>query len=157
MTRVTEVGPKVAASIVEFFSERVNRKIIDRLRAAGVDPKHERQALRSTRLAEKSFVFTGALARRSREEAGALVASHAGKVSNTVTKKTDYVVVGSDPGSKFDKAQSLGVRILNEDELDALLDGKLTELPAVETPAKSAGQPRPKTRSKKNAGQQALS
>jgi DNA ligase (NAD+) len=138
LTQVTEVGPKVAASIVEFFSERANRKVIDRLRAAGVDPKHQRQALRSTRLAGKSFVFTGALARQSREEAGALAASHGAKVSNTVTKKTDYVVVGSDPGSKFDKAQSLGVRILNEHEFEALLEGKLPLESATELPAKKA-------------------
>jgi len=155
LTQVTEVGPKVAASIVEFFSERVNRKIIDRLRAAGVDPKHERQALRSTRLAGKSFVFTGALARQSREEAGALVAAHGGKVSNTVTKKTDYVVVGSDPGSKFDKAQSLGVRILNEDELEALLEGKLPEEPAPDPPKKPAG--RARARSKKSSEQEIVS
>jgi DNA ligase (NAD+) len=156
LTEVTEVGPKVAASIVEFFSERANRKIIDRLRAAGVDPKHERQALRSTRLAEKSFVFTGTLARRSREEAGALVVSHGGKVSNTVTKKTDYVVVGSDPGSKFNKAQSLGVRILNEDEFDALLDGKLPLELAPELPAKKAAG-RARSRSKKSPEQEILS
>ncbi len=148
LTQVTEVGPKVAASIVEFFSERANRKVIDRLRAAGVDPKHERQALRSTRLAGKSFVFTGALARRSREEAGALAAAHGGKVSNSVSKKTDYVVVGSDPGSKFDKAKELGVRILNEDEFDALLEGKLAEEPAADPPKKSAG----RARAKKNSG-----
>ena len=126
LTQVTEVGPKVAASIVEFFSERANRKVIDRLRAAGVDPKHERQALQSTRLAGKSFVFTGALARRSREEAGAQVAAHGGKVSNTVSKNTDYVVVGSDPGSKFDKAQVARRQTSSsEDEFDALLEGKL--------------------------------
>ena len=154
LTQVTEVGPKVAASIAEFFSERANRKVIDRLRAAGVDPKHERQALRSTRLAGKSFVFTGALASRSREEAGALVAAHGGKVSNTVSKKTDYVVVGSDPGSKFDKAQSLGVRVLKEDEFDALIEGNLAVKPTADAPKKAAGQKR--TRSKKNSGQQML-
>ena len=156
LTQVTEVGPKVAASIVEFFSERANRKVIERLRAAGVDPKHERQALRSTLLAGKSFVFTGALARRSREEAGAEVAANGGKVTNTVTKKTDYVVVGSDPGSKFDKAKSLGVRVLTEDEFDALLEGKLAaEPPVADAPKKSAAR-RP-ARSKMNTGQEILS
>ena len=155
LTQVTEVGPKVAASIAEFFSERANRKVIDRLRAAGVDPKHERQALQSTRLAGKSFVFTGALARRSREEASAQAAAHGGKVSNTVSKKTDYVVVGSDPGSKFDKAQALGVRILKEDEFDQLLDGKLAEEPAPDPPKKPAG--RERARSKKRPEQEILS
>jgi DNA ligase (NAD+) len=145
LTQVTEVGPKVAASIAEFFSEPVNRKVIDRLRAAGVDPKQERMKLRSSRLAGKSFVFTGALVRRSREEAGAQAASHGGKVANSVSKKTDYVVVGADPGSKFDKAKSLGVRILTEDEFDALLEGKLPIEPIAEPkPAKTASRAKSK-------------
>jgi DNA ligase (NAD+) len=139
LTQVGEVGPKVAESIAEFFSERANRSVIDRLRAAGVNPKHERPKLQSSRLAGKSFVFTGSLARRSREEGGAQVAANGGKVSNTVSKKTDYVVVGADPGSKFGKAQSLGVRILTEDEFEALLEGKLPiEPPAEPKPAKRA-------------------
>ena len=148
LTQVTEVGPKVAASIAEFFSEPANRSVIDRLRAAGVNPKHERPALQSSRLAGKSFVFTGALVRRSREEAGAQVAANGGKVSNSVSKKTDYVVVGADPGSKFDKAQSLGVRILSEDDFDSLLEGKLPIEPRGESnPAKS----RARAKSKKAA------
>ena len=145
LTQVTEVGPKVAASIAEFFSEPVNRKVIDRLRAAGVDPKQERMKLQSSRLAGKSFVFTGALLRRSREEAGAQAATHGGKISNSVSKKTDYVVVGSEPGSKFDKAQSLGVRILSEDEFDALLEGKLPIEPAAE-PKRSKAASRAKSK-----------
>jgi DNA ligase (NAD+) len=120
LTGVAEVGPKVAASIMEFFSEAANRKVIERLRAAGVDPRQERQAALSNRLAGKSFVFTGALARRSREDAAALVVAHGGKVSNSVSKNTDYVVVGADPGSKYEKAKSLGIAILTEDEFEAL-------------------------------------
>ena len=125
LTEVVEVGPKVAASIAEFFSERANRNVIKRLREVGIDPKHERKELVSNRLAGQSFVFTGTLARRSREEAGELVGRHGGKVVSSVSKSTDYVVVGADPGSKYDKAKSLGVRILTEDEFEALLDGKL--------------------------------
>jgi DNA ligase (NAD+) len=125
LTEVAEVGPKVAASITEFFSERANRKVIERLRAAGVDPKHERQAPVSNRLAGQSFVFTGTLERRSREEAGESVIAHGGKVVSSVSKNTDYVVVGADPGSKSEKAKSLGVRTLTEDEFEALLEGKL--------------------------------
>jgi DNA ligase (NAD+) len=125
LTEVAEVGPKVAASIVEFFSERANRKVIERLRAAGIDPQHARQETLSSRLAGHSFVFTGTLARRSREEAGELVGRHGGKVVSSVSKNTDYVVAGADPGSKYDKAKSLGVRILTEDEFEALLEGKL--------------------------------
>jgi DNA ligase (NAD+) len=70
-------------------------------------------------------VFTGALARRSREEGGADVVRHGGKVSSSVSKLTDYVVVGADPGSKYEKARSLGVAILSEGEFDKLLEGKL--------------------------------
>ena len=84
----------------------------------------KRAAPEDTRFAGKTFVFTGALARRSREEGGAEVARHGGKVTSSVSKLTDYVVVGADPGSKYDKARSLGVTILNEDEFDDLLAGR---------------------------------
>jgi DNA ligase (NAD+) len=145
LTEVTEVGPKVAAAIAEFFSERANRRVVERLREAGVNPKHERVAQRSDRLAGKSFVFTGALAGRSREEAGAQVVANGGKVSSSVSKQTDYVVVGSDPGSKFDKAKSLGLTILNEDEFDALLAGKLA------VTASSAHEKKPRAKARKSA------
>jgi DNA ligase (NAD+) len=126
LTEVGEVGPKVAASIAEFFSERANRDVIKRLRDAGIDPHHARQKAVSNRLAGQSFVFTGTLARRSREEAGELAGRHGGKVVSSVSKNTSYVVVGADPVSKYDKAKSLGVRILTEDDFEALLEGKLT-------------------------------
>jgi DNA ligase (NAD+) len=144
LTEVTEVGPKVAASIAEFFSERANRQVIDRLRAAGLNPKHERVAQRSDRLSGKSFVFTGALSRRSREEAGAQVVANGGKVSGSVSKQTDFVVVGADPGSKFEKAKSLGVTILSENEFDALLEGKLA------VPASSVHEKKPRAKSGKS-------
>jgi DNA ligase (NAD+) len=69
----------------------------------------------------KTFVFTGTLANRSREEAEALVAAHGGKAGGSVSKKTSYVVVGTDPGSKFDKAKTLGVPILDEPQFEKLL------------------------------------
>jgi DNA ligase (NAD+) len=121
---VTEVGPKVAAAIAEFFSEPANKKIIKKLDAAGVRPTEEKRVLRSNKFAGKSFVFTGALANRSREDAGQLVMQHGGKVSGSVSKKTDYVVVGDDPGSKYDKAKELGVAILTEPEFEKLVGGK---------------------------------
>jgi DNA ligase (NAD+) len=142
LTEVTEVGPVVAASVAEFFSERANRRVIERLRAAGVDPRHERAQPRSTRLAGLTFVFTGTLPRRSREEAGAEVMANGGKVSSSVSKKTSYVVVGADPGSKYDQAQSLGVAILDEDQFDQLLEGKppaASSATAKRSPAKAAG------------------
>lgn len=124
LTEVHEVGPKVAESIAEFFSEPANRKLVERLRKAGLKFTEERKAPKDSRLAGKIFVFTGVLAHRSREEAGELVTTHGGKVSSSVSKKTDYVVVGADPGSKYDKAKSLGVTILDEAAFEKLLSTK---------------------------------
>ena len=121
LEEVPEVGPKVAASIVEFFSEPANCQLIKKLRKAGVHPTAEKRVVKSQKLAGKSFVFTGSLANRSREEAGELVIQHGGKVSSSVSKKTNYVVVGTDPGSKYEKAKELGVTILTEAEFEKLL------------------------------------
>jgi DNA ligase (NAD+) len=77
--------------------------------------------VKSDKFGGKSFVFTGGLANRSREQAGDMVQQHGGKVTGSVSKKTDYVVVGTDPGSKYDKARELGVNILTESEFEKLL------------------------------------
>ncbi|HEX8871808.1 MAG TPA: NAD-dependent DNA ligase LigA [Candidatus Acidoferrum sp.] len=121
LEKVPEVGPKVAASITEFFSEPANRNLIKKLSKAGVRPVVEKREVKSQKLAGKNFVFTGGLEKRSREEAGELVQQHGGKVSGSVSKKTDYVVVGTDPGSKYDKAKELGVTILTEPEFEKLI------------------------------------
>jgi DNA ligase (NAD+) len=118
---IDEVGPRVSESIVEFFSEPGNRNILKKLNKSGVRPTVEKREIKSQKLAGKSFVFTGGLDHRSREEAGELVLEHGGKVSGSVSKKTDYVVVGTDPGSKHDKAKELGVTILSESEFEKLL------------------------------------
>jgi DNA ligase (NAD+) len=121
LEQVPEVGPKVAASIVEFFSEPANRRLVKKLHEAGVRPTAEKREVKSDKFAGKTFVFTGGLANRTREEAGAIVQQHGGKVSGSVSKKTDYVVVGTDPGSKYDKAKELGVTTLDETEFEKLV------------------------------------
>lgn len=121
LENVPEVGPKVSASIAEFFSEPANRNILKKLQKAGVRPSAEKRELKSQKFAGKSFVFTGGLANRSREEAAELVQQHGAKISSSVSKKTDYVVVGTDPGSKYDKAKELGVPILSESDFEKLL------------------------------------
>jgi DNA ligase (NAD+) len=118
---VPEVGPKVSSSIVEFFSEAANRQLVKKLEKAGVRPTAEKRLVKSDKLAGKSFVFTGGLANRSREEAGEIVKQHGGQVVNSVSKKTSYVVVGSDPGSKYDKAKELGAPILDEAGFEKLI------------------------------------
>ena len=124
LMEVGEVGPKVAEGVLEFFSESANRKLIERLRAAGVNMKEERAAPISAKFAGKTFVFTGTLANRTREEAEALVTAHGGKAGGSVSKKTSYVVVGDDAGSKLEKAKSLGVPTLDETQFEKLISAK---------------------------------
>ena len=121
LQEVHEVGPKVAEGVAEFFSEAANQKIIERLRVVGVNMKEARRERKDSRFAGMTFVFTGTLERRSREDAEALVAAHGGKAGSSVSKKTNYVVVGADPGSKYDKAKSLGVPILDEAQFDRMI------------------------------------
>jgi DNA ligase (NAD+) len=120
LEEVAEVGPKVAAAITEFFSEPANRQLIKKLHKAGVHPTTEKREIKSDKFAGKSFVFTGGLANRTREEAAEIVKQHGGTISGSVSKKTSYVVVGTDPGSKHDKAKVLGVTILTEKEFEKL-------------------------------------
>jgi DNA ligase (NAD+) len=124
LEEVPDVGPVVAASIAGFFRERHNRDVIGALRRAGVswDDGAPRAAARG-RAAGKTFVLTGTLPRLTREEATELILSHGGKVSGSVSKKTDYVVAGADPGSKLAKAEALGVTVLDEDGLRQILKG----------------------------------
>jgi DNA ligase (NAD+) len=124
LMEVGEVGPKVAEGVLEFFSESANRKLIERLRAAGVNMKEEKAAPISAKFAGKTFVFTGTLTKRTREEAEALVAAHGGKAGGSVSKKTSYVVVGDDAGSKLEKAKSLGVPTLDELQFEKLVSAK---------------------------------
>ncbi len=117
-----EVGPKVSESIRQFFHERRNRELVERLRKAGLTFEHEIKKKKAAGpLTGKVFVLTGTLPNLAREEAKARIEAAGGKVTGSVSKKTDYVVAGSDPGSKLDKASSLGVPVIDEPELLALL------------------------------------
>jgi DNA ligase (NAD+) len=116
------IGPEVAASVGLFFTQRANVQMIERLRQAGVAvtaPKRARAAAGA--LAGKTFVLTGTLPALTREQAAEMIVAAGGKVTGSVSKKTDYVVVGSEPGSKLVKAQELGITILDEDGLKSLL------------------------------------
>ncbi|MGH9787638.1 MAG: NAD-dependent DNA ligase LigA, partial [Candidatus Acidiferrales bacterium] len=114
LLEVHEVGPKVAEGILEFFSEKSNRELMEKLRQAGLRFTEKRKAPKDSRLAGKTFVITGTLEKWSREEAKDLIESRGGKVTDSVSKKTSYLVVGSEPGSKLEKARSLGVETLDE-------------------------------------------
>lgn len=123
LMRVSAVGPKIADSIIAFFRQGENRRIIQKLEKAGVIKKLE-EALPEVKelpLAEQEFVITGRLEAFARPEAEARVKELGGLAGSSVTKKTTYLVVGADPGSKLDKARSLGIRLLNEEEFLQLL------------------------------------
>ncbi|BFU89568.1 MAG: DNA ligase [Nitrospira sp.] len=121
---IREIGPEISESLVSYFQESSNRRVIDQLLTLGfsiVDiPSPQRR--RALPFSGKSFVFTGGLSRLTRDEAKALVERLGSTVSSTVSKKTDYVVAGTDPGSKLEQAQELGVTVLDEKAFLDLLE-----------------------------------
>jgi DNA ligase (NAD+) len=121
---VTEVGPVVAKSVLQFFESEPGRKILRRMKQLCISPKSEKISAKKAAklpLADKAFVLTGALPSMTREEATAKIEALGGHVSGSVSKKTDYVLAGAEPGSKFEKAKQLGTRILTEAEFRKLL------------------------------------
>jgi DNA ligase (NAD+) len=120
LEKVNEVGPKVAQAIVEFFAEEKNRALVRRLADCGVEMTAEKRVTTTT-LEGLTFVLTGTLPTLTREAAKEMIESAGGRVSGSVSKKTSYLVAGEEAGSKLDKAQSLGVPILDEPALRALL------------------------------------
>ncbi len=119
LQNVNEVGPRIAESIVEFFGIAANRKLVERLREAGLTLSGEKKQ-RGTKLAGKTFVLTGTLAHFTRDEAKKMIEDAGGKVTGSVSKKTDYVVAGADAGSKLDKAKELGVPVIDEKEMEKI-------------------------------------
>jgi DNA ligase (NAD+) len=119
LQNVNEVGPRIAESIVEFFGIAANRKLVERLRAAGLTLSGQKKQ-RGTKLAGKTFVLTGTLAHFTRDEAKKMIEDAGGKVAGSVSKKTDYVVAGADAGSKLEKAKELGVAVIDEKEMEKI-------------------------------------
>jgi DNA ligase (NAD+) len=121
LQQVPDVGPVVAQSIATFFAEPHNRKVVKQLLEAGVQPEQASAPAEQGSLAGKTFVVTGTLPELTRDEAEARIEAAGGKVSKSVSKKTAYVVVGTEPGAKYDKALELGIPVLDEQGLLNLL------------------------------------
>jgi DNA ligase (NAD+) len=121
LVEAEEVGPRVAEAIQEFFEEKRNRQVIEKLRKAGLQFEQEQTRKKEGKLTGKQFVLTGTLPAYSRDQAKQMIEESGGRVVGSVSKKTDYVVVGADPGSKLEKARALGIKTLDEAELRKLL------------------------------------
>jgi len=119
---VDEIGPKIAESLREFFEEPHNRDEIDRLEKQGLKTAQEKSSSGPAPLEGKQFVLTGTLQNMTRDEAKRKIVEAGGRVTSTVSKKTDYVLAGSDPGSKLAKAKKMGVAILDEQGLETFLN-----------------------------------
>ncbi|MDN5881658.1 MAG: NAD-dependent DNA ligase LigA [Nitrosospira sp.] len=141
LRQVPDIGPVVTQSIIDFFAERHNLEVIEQLRAGGIrweegagaqQPKPGASASFSAgRLTGKTFVLTGALPSLTREDAKEKIEALGGKVAGSVSKKTDYIVAGTDPGSKYDKAFELGITILDETGLLQLLQDSQADSPLI--------------------------
>jgi len=122
LEEINEIGPVVAQAIVEFFGRDSTAEVIEKLKAAGVNMQSRRQvAGQNPNVAGKTFVLTGTLRGYTRDEARRLIESQGGRVTGSVSGKTDFVVAGAEPGSKLQKARSLGVSVLSEEEFEDLI------------------------------------
>jgi DNA ligase (NAD+) len=117
LQEVHEIGPRVAESIREFFDAGKNRELIEQLRKTGLQFEQQQKRASGGKLEGKTFVLTGTLPNLTRDEAAAKIEAAGGKVSGSVSKKTDYVVAGEKAGSKLDKARKLEVAVIGESEL----------------------------------------
>jgi DNA ligase (NAD+) len=124
---VNGIGKEIASSIVKFFHQSQNQKVIQKLKDLGVEypVQAEHPQVKDRKWEGRTFVFTGALKTLSREEAESKVETLGGRVSSSVSKKTDFVVVGEEPGSKYEKAKELRVKILSEEEFVEMLNSSV--------------------------------
>ncbi len=128
LQEIEEIGPKIAETVVLFFNKPETDLLIDKLRKAGVNfTEPVKEIAVSASLAGKSFVFSGGLENFTREQATALIEERGGKIINSVSRKTDYLILGSEPGSKLAKAEALGIAIIEENELQKMLGENKTE------------------------------
>lgn len=116
LTAIREIGPRIAQSVVEFFKEKNNIELVERLKKAGLQLESKQPEQHKKTLEGKTFVVTGTLDSYTRDEVKSLIESLGGKVTSSVSTRTDYVVAGSDAGSKLTKARDLNIRILRENE-----------------------------------------
>jgi DNA ligase (NAD+) len=114
LSQIPEIGPKIAESVASFFRQQQTHKLLEKLQRAGVWPKEELKQVKQGFFTGKTVVFTGELKSMAREEAQNMVKAQGGSASGSVSKKTDYVIAGDSPGSKYDKAKALGITILKE-------------------------------------------
>jgi len=125
LVEINEIGPKIAESIILFFKEKDNLAIIDRLRSIGVNFGQEVEKIRKEKgaqiLAGKQFVLTGSLENFTRTQVIEIISKLGGRVTGSVSKKTDYILVGKNPGSKYQIAQKLGITIMNEEEFKKII------------------------------------
>jgi len=116
LTAIDEVGPRIANSLISYFSDSKHRDLIQKLAAHGIVMTAEKKKLINTSFDGEIVVLTGKLVNMTRQEGQKAVEDRGGKVTSSVTKKTTLVVVGSEPGSKFDRANQLGIRVIDEEE-----------------------------------------
>lgn len=116
LTAVESIGPRISESVYEFFRDKENIRIIERLKSYGLQFAQEKKTIASARLANKRIVLTGTLPTLTRDEATALIEQHGGKTTSSVSKNTDLVLAGEAAGSKLDKAQELGIEIISEED-----------------------------------------
>lgn len=122
LVAIPEIGPTIAESVKDFFKDKTNIQVLNKLEKAEVRLRSQKTEVRGQRLKGKTFIFTGSLTSFTREEAKEAIEEIGGRVSSSVSENTDYVIAGESPGSKYDKAQELGIKILDEEEFKKLLE-----------------------------------